>query len=68
MHVQVKPLNQYPWYIRPFFWNQKRKYGAVLDPGSPLGAFAKAVCQCGAYVWGAGSQTLAPQPGAALAW
>ena len=33
MHVQVKPLNQYPWYLRPFFWNQKRKYGAVLDPG-----------------------------------
>ena len=33
MHISTKPLNQYPWYLRPFFWNQKRKYGAVLDPG-----------------------------------
>ena len=41
MHVQVKPLNQYPWYIRPFFWNQKRKYGAVLDPGRLWGRSPK---------------------------
>ncbi len=20
-----------PWYLRPFFWNQRRKYGTVLD-------------------------------------
>lgn len=20
-----------PWYLRPFFWNQRRKYGRVLD-------------------------------------
>lgn len=33
MRVSVKPLRQYPWYLRPFFWNQKRKYGAVLQPG-----------------------------------
>ena len=32
MRVQVKPLNQYPWYLRPFFWNQRRRYGAVLEP------------------------------------
>jgi uncharacterized peroxidase-related enzyme len=24
-------LSEYPWYVRPFFWNQHRKYGAVLD-------------------------------------
>jgi AhpD family alkylhydroperoxidase len=33
MHIPVKPLKQYPFWLRPFFWNQRRKYGAVLDPG-----------------------------------
>jgi AhpD family alkylhydroperoxidase len=31
MRIESRPLNHYPWYLRPFFWNQKRKYGAVLD-------------------------------------
>lgn len=31
--MRVKPhlLSRYPWWLRPFFWNQKRKYGEVLD-------------------------------------
>ena len=33
MRINEKPVDQYPWYIRPFFWNQKRKYGQVLKPG-----------------------------------
>ena len=33
MRVREKALNEYPWYVRPFFWNQKRKYGQVLKPG-----------------------------------
>lgn len=33
MRVPVKPLRAYPWYLRPFFWNQRRKYGQVLNPG-----------------------------------
>jgi AhpD family alkylhydroperoxidase len=32
MRIEAKPLNEYPWYLRPFFWNQRRKYGAVLVP------------------------------------
>lgn len=32
MRVAGKPLDHYPWYLRPFFWNQKRKYGQVLMP------------------------------------
>lgn len=32
MRVSVKHTHQYPWLLRPFFWNQKRKYGAVLQP------------------------------------
>lgn len=31
--VQPKPLSRYPWFIRLFFWKQKRTYGRVLDPG-----------------------------------
>ena len=31
MRVPAKPLKDYPWYLRPFFRNQRRKYGAVLD-------------------------------------
>jgi AhpD family alkylhydroperoxidase len=31
LRVSLKPAQAYPWYLRPFFWNQRRKYGAVLD-------------------------------------
>jgi AhpD family alkylhydroperoxidase len=31
MRIPPKPIESYPFYLRPFFWNQKRKYGAVLD-------------------------------------
>jgi AhpD family alkylhydroperoxidase len=31
MRVAAKPFGAYPWYLRPFFWNQRRKYGQVLD-------------------------------------
>ena len=31
MRIEAKPRSRYSWWIRPFFWNQKRKYGAVLD-------------------------------------
>ena len=31
MRVQPKPLSRYPIYLRPFFWNQRRKYGQVLQ-------------------------------------
>ena len=33
MRVEAKALSRYPWLLRPFFWNQRRKYGAVLEPG-----------------------------------
>ena len=33
MRVSAKQLRDYPWILRPFFWNQKRKYGAILQPG-----------------------------------
>ncbi len=31
MRIASRPGRAYPWYLWPFFWNQKRKYGKVLD-------------------------------------
>lgn len=31
MRIGLRRLADCPWYLRPFFWNQRRKYGAVLD-------------------------------------
>ena len=31
MWIKPKTERNYPWYLRPFFWNQRRKYGNVLD-------------------------------------
>ncbi|HEY0766845.1 MAG TPA: carboxymuconolactone decarboxylase family protein [Steroidobacteraceae bacterium] len=31
MRIAAKPWRQYRWYLRPFFWNQRRKYGQVLQ-------------------------------------
>lgn len=33
MHVAPKVLSKYPWFVRVFFWKQKRTYGEVLKPG-----------------------------------
>ena len=41
MRVSAKPLSRYPPYLRPFFWNQKRKYGQVLTPGLLWGRVPK---------------------------
>ncbi len=31
MRIKAMPIGSYAWYLRPFFWNQRRKYGRVLD-------------------------------------
>jgi AhpD family alkylhydroperoxidase len=31
MYISPRSLGRYPWYLRPFFWIQRRRYGAVLD-------------------------------------
>jgi len=41
MRITNKPLSKYPWYLQPFFWNQKRKYGQVLIPGLLWGRVPK---------------------------
>lgn len=32
MRIADRGFSDYPWYLRPFFWNQRRKYGQVLKP------------------------------------
>ncbi|MEQ9350016.1 MAG: carboxymuconolactone decarboxylase family protein [Alphaproteobacteria bacterium] len=31
MRIDPVPAESPPWLLRPFFWNQRRKYGQVLD-------------------------------------
>ena len=31
MRIPAKPLGSYPFYLQPFLWNQRRKYGEVLQ-------------------------------------
>jgi len=31
MRIAPLPEGRSPWYLKPFFWNQKRKYGKALD-------------------------------------
>jgi AhpD family alkylhydroperoxidase len=31
MRIEPRPIHRYPFWLRPFFWNQRRKYGRVLD-------------------------------------
>ncbi|HAT7072666.1 TPA: carboxymuconolactone decarboxylase family protein [Legionella pneumophila] len=32
MRILEKNIKKTPWYLKPFFWNQKRKYGQILEP------------------------------------
>lgn len=31
MRVEPRTLRDCPWYLRPFFWNQRRRYGSPLN-------------------------------------
>lgn len=39
MHIQPKPLNEYPWYLRAFYRSQEKKIGQILLPGLFWGRF-----------------------------
>jgi AhpD family alkylhydroperoxidase len=41
VRISEKPIQRYPWYLGPFLWNQKRKYGQVLKPGLLWGRVPK---------------------------
>jgi AhpD family alkylhydroperoxidase len=37
MRIPGRTLADYPWIVRLFFWNQKRKYGQILEPAKLWG-------------------------------
>lgn len=41
MRITTKPLKSYPWYLRPFFSHQRKKYGQVLKPALLWGRVPK---------------------------
>ncbi|MGE3319503.1 MAG: carboxymuconolactone decarboxylase family protein [Candidatus Berkiella sp.] len=32
MRISKQDICKIAWYLKPFFWNQKRKYGQILEP------------------------------------
>ncbi len=30
--ISTPATHKFPWYVRLFFWNQKRRYGSILEP------------------------------------
>jgi len=51
VRVSEKPLRRYPWYLRPFFRAQERKYGQVLKPALLWGRVPK-LFMAVAALWG----------------
>ncbi len=39
--IETLKKQRFPWYVRLFFWNQKRRYGAVLEPARLWGRSPK---------------------------
>jgi len=39
--IETSSEHPFPWYVRLFFWNQKRRYGAVLEPARLWGRSPK---------------------------
>lgn len=39
--ITTPDSHRFPWYVRLFFWNQQRRYGAVLEPARLWGRTPK---------------------------
>jgi len=39
--ISTPDSHRFPWYVRLFFWNQRRRYGAVLEPARLWGRTPK---------------------------
>lgn len=39
--ITTAAAHRFPWYVRLFFWNQRRRYGAVLEPARLWGRTPK---------------------------
>jgi AhpD family alkylhydroperoxidase len=61
MRISPKSPATYPWYLRPFFWDQRRRYGAVLD-SARLWARAPKVFLGVAFLYGMIDRRNSPLP------
>src|SRR5260370_2138109 len=61
MRISPKPLESYPWYLWLFFWNERRKYGAVLD-SARLWARAPNLFLVVAFLYGMIDRRTSPLP------
>lgn len=39
--IETSEHQRFPWYVRVFFWNQRRRYGKVLEPARLWGRTPK---------------------------
>ncbi|MCF6355575.1 MAG: carboxymuconolactone decarboxylase family protein [Candidatus Polarisedimenticolaceae bacterium] len=51
--------HKFPWYVRLFFWNQRRKYGAILEPARLWGRSPKVFASL-ASLYGAFDRSSSP--------
>lgn len=51
--------HKFPWYVRLFFWNQKRRYGAVLEPARLWGRTPRVFATL-AFLYGALDRRASP--------
>jgi AhpD family alkylhydroperoxidase len=40
-YIETPDNHRFPWYVRIFLWNQRRRYGVVLEPGRLWGRTPK---------------------------
>lgn len=59
--ITAKALSAYPWWVRVFFWKQRRTYGQVLDPAL-LWARSPCVFAAVALLFGALDRASSPLP------
>lgn len=57
--ITPRPLSHYPWWVRIFFWKQRRTYGQILTPGLLWGAQSRSLCRTGITLWGNQSTRIA---------
>lgn len=57
--VETPQHHRFPWYVRLFFWNQKRRYGKVLEPARLWGRSPKVFAAL-ALLYGAFDRSSSP--------
>jgi len=59
--ITTPDSHHFPWYVRLFFWNQKRRYGAVLEPARLWGRTPRVFAAL-ALLYGAFDRRASPIP------